>query len=156
MQGRIRPFWDYYVVPDDHKNIGFLLDNDHENAPVSGTIIQVPPLLEGRPGDKVLFQYNAFMDAQWIHKGLFIEPDIVYLAGDYTQNRWVLLKRTGDGMGEVVYHPRRSFLRKGWSVLYNPQRSHQLELPLFNTLTEEEDKSLIAVRYDDILMYDKN
>ena len=155
MQDKIIPFGCYYVRPEARVDIGFEVEADKDNAPISGVLIKAAKNLRGRPGDRVLFQYNVYNESQWIGKALFIDPDMIYFVGNWTHNRWVLVNLTGDGMGEVAYHPQFSYIGKGDTVLFPPDKSHQLELPLYNTLNEGKWKSLVAVKYHDILMYAK-
>lgn len=143
----LAPFQEYVVdVSPEHTDAsGFLIDAGAKGLPVGGKIIASPP---GYPsGKRILFQYNAYFDAEYWGGYQFISPDIVYAVDDTPLNNWCLFKNLSPGHGVVIICPY--FLAPGDEIKFDPRRAHKLESPLFV------EDTLYAIRFPNILTYRK-
>lgn len=143
----MKVFHDYLVDtnPPYEEAFGFLVDGQEKALPVGGRVAASPP---GFPkGSRILFQYNAYFEAEY-YKGLqLISPEVVYAVDDTPLNGWCLVESLAPGLGRIAAAP--CFLKPGDEVKFEPKRAHKIESPLFVA------NSLLAVRFHNLLVYRK-
>lgn len=133
------------VNPEYESAQGFLIDGGAKALPVGGIIAASPP---GFPkGERILFQYNAYFEAEYYNGLQFISPDIVYAVDDISLNGWCLFENLAPGYGKIVTAP--AFLNPGDEVKFDPRRAHKIESPLFV------EGALYAIRFYNLLLYRK-
>lgn len=143
----MRVFHEYLVDvnPVYEEASGFLIDGGAKGLPVGGRVVASPP---GFPAGKtILFQYNAYFEAEHYKGFQFISPEIVYAVDNISLNQWCLIENLVPGHGRIVVAPR--FLVPGDEVCFEPKRAHKIESPLFVSDT------LYAIRFHNLLLYRK-
>lgn len=140
-------FHDYLVNvnPEYEEASGFLIEGEAKALPVGGEVIASPP---GFPkGKSILFQYNAYFEAQHYKGFRLISPEVAYAVDGISLNGWCLIENLSPGHGKILVAPK--FLSPGDEVKFDPKRAHKLESPIFV------EDTILAIRFYNLVYYRK-